>query len=127
MIEEDFEDLFKMKNDLWKYRLDILRRRTTEPWKISALDRVLKSLKNNQSRDPMGMISEIFKPGVMGDGMKWSILDMMNNIKAHMFIPTNMQLANITTIYKSRGSRLELVNDRGIFLLTIFRKTLDIY
>ena len=124
-IEADFEDLFKMKNDLWKYRLDILRRRTTEPWKISALDRVLKSLKNNQSRDPMGMISEIFKPGVMGDGMKWSILDMMNNIKACMFIPTNMQLANITTIYKARGSRLELVNDRGIFLLTIFRKILD--
>ena len=35
------------------------------------------------------------------------------------------QLANITTIYKSTGSRLELVNDRGIFLLTIFRKILD--
>ena len=114
-----------MKNELWKYRLQLLRGKKTAPWQISALEKVLKSLKNKQSRDPLGMISEIFKPGVMGDGLKWSILSLMNNIKTHMFIPTNMQLANITTIFKSKGSRLELGNDRGIFLLTIFRKILD--
>ena len=49
-IEPGFEDLFHMKNELWKYRLQVLRGKTTAPWQISALEKVLKSLKNKQSR-----------------------------------------------------------------------------
>ena len=49
----------------------------------------------------------------------------MNGIKFNMFIPENLQLANITSIFKNKGSRLNLDNDRGIFVLTIFRKILD--
>ena len=36
-----------------------------------------------------------------------------------------MSLSNITTIYKSKGSRLDLDNDRGIFILTVLKKILD--
>ena len=49
----------------------------------------------------------------------------MNGIKSNLFIPEQMQLSNITTIFKNKGSRLELKNDRGIFVLTVFRKILD--
>ena len=36
-----------------------------------------------------------------------------------------MQLSNITTIYKKKGSKHELENDRGIFGLSVFKKILD--
>ena len=36
-----------------------------------------------------------------------------------------MKLANITTIYKKKGYRHDLENDRGIFTLSIFRKIID--
>ena len=36
-----------------------------------------------------------------------------------------MQLNNISTIYKNKGSRFDLVNDRGIFNMVSFRKILD--
>ena len=81
--------------------------------------------KNNQSGDPSGLISELFKPGVMGQDLAHSLLDLLNGIKAELFIPEQLKLANITTIYKNKGSRLDLKNDRGIFILSIFRKTLD--
>ena len=36
-----------------------------------------------------------------------------------------MRLANISSIYKSRGSRLSLESDRGIFVLCVLRSILD--
>ena len=36
-----------------------------------------------------------------------------------------MQKANITTIYKSKGSRLSLENDRGIFVINILKMIID--
>ena len=49
----------------------------------------------------------------------------MNNVKAELYVPYNMQLCNITTIYKNKGSRLDMSSDRGIFLLPVLRKILD--
>ena len=124
-MEAKYKDIFIIKNELWQYRLRNLREKVSAPWIVNDLDKVLNSLKNNQSRDPLGMISELFKPGIIGAELKHATLSLMNNVKANMFVPANMQLANITTIFKSRGSRLEMSSDRGIFLLTIFRKILD--
>ena len=36
-----------------------------------------------------------------------------------------MQFANITTIYKRKGSRQEMDNDRGIFVVSVLRMILD--
>ena len=124
-MEDKYEDIHILKNELWSCRLRNLRKKVTAPWTINQLDKALKSLKNNQSRDPLGMISELFKPGIIGDELKGSTLSLMNSCKLHFFMPTNMQLTNITTIFKQKGSRLELSSDRGIFTLTQFRKILD--
>ena len=36
-----------------------------------------------------------------------------------------MSLSNVTSIYKNKGSRLLLENDRGIFIQTVLKKILD--
>ena len=71
------------------------------------------------------MINELFKPGVMGKDLKLSTLSLMNGIRENFFFPEYMQLANISSIYKSKGCRFDLESDRGIFNLPVLRKILD--
>ena len=82
-------------------------------------------LKINQAGDPSGIISELFKPGVLGQDLARGLVKLCNGMNSELFIPALVQLANITTIYKNKGSRLDLTNDRGIFILSIYRKILD--
>ena len=48
------------------------------------LDKVLKNLKKNTSRDPYGLANELFMPGVAGDDLKLAILKLMNRIELKM-------------------------------------------
>ena len=124
-IRDDLQDLLSLKNLLWELRLEQCKTNISDAWSMKDLEAVLKSLKNNQSRDPLGMINEIFKPGVIGQDFKRAVLALMNGMKKFLEVPTFMQLSNITTIYKMKGSRLEMENERGIFILTVFRKIYD--
>ena len=85
----------------------------------------LKSLKNNKTRDPGGLINELFKPGVIGKDLEKALLNLVNGIKQEYFVPQTLKHANITTIYKRKGSKHDLESDRGIFVLPIFRKVID--
>ena len=97
----------------------------TMDWNMKQLENVLKGLKNNTSMDPNGMVNETFKEGYMGSDLKNALLIFFNSIKSNHIIPHYMTLGNITTIYKSKGSRLDLNNDRGIFILTVMKKILE--
>ena len=50
---------------------------------------------------------------------------LCNGIKDTFSIPEYIWLENITTVYKNRGSRFDMNNDRGIFILTVFKQILD--
>jgi hypothetical protein len=86
---------------------------------------VIKSLKRNQTTDPSGMICELFMPGVMGCDMKTAIISLVNGVKMTGYFPSFMELADICTIYKMKGSRLEMSSDRGIFILNILQQIFD--
>ena len=49
---------------------------------------------------------------------------MFNGCKTHQKIPEIMSWSNITSIYKKKGSRLSIENDRGIFIQTTLKKIL---
>ena len=85
---------------------------------------VLKSLKNNKSRDPHGMVNELFKPGVIGQDLFKSLLMLCNKIKKTLTIPKFMEYCNIIGIYKGKGEKMDLANDRGIFIVNIARSIL---
>ena len=49
----------------------------------------------------------------------------MNRIKFEVLVPEQLKLSNVSTIYKGKGSKKEVVNLRGIFKLPIVRNILD--
>ena len=82
-------------------------------------------LKSNKCRDPDSLISEIFKEGVAGNDLNAAVLGLMNGVLETFHIPEKLLKSNITSIWKGKGSRMDLKNDRGIFTLSILRKILD--
>ena len=124
-MRPEYNNIFQLKNQLWKLRLEQCLESKTMKWTLKDLRTVLKSLKNNKCRDPLGMVNEIFKPGVIGEKMELAILSLMNSVKEEVLMPYPLALANISSIYKRRGSKNCLENDRGIFSLGVLRQICD--
>ena len=125
IIKERYQNIRDLKNELWELRFQSLKEKPTIRWSVADLEKAIKTLKSNQARDPNGMISEIFKPNNAGKDLKKAVLDLMNLVLETLCIPDYMKLADISSIFKNKKSRMDLANDRGIFLLTVLRKILD--
>ena len=123
-IREDFEELKQLKQLLFNLRRELCKTRTTEPWNMSDLDAAIKDLKRNKARDPNGWLNDIFMQEIAGKNLKISMLKMFNRIKTEDFIPNFMRKAEVTTIYKGKGSKSDLKNDRGVFIVSVFRNLL---
>ena len=54
-----------------------------------------------------------------------ALLKLFNSIKTEQNLPKFLQFANMTTIWKKKGSRQDLNNDRGIFVVSVMRMILD--
>ena len=80
-MNEDLKHVQVDKEELYDLLLEIAKHNKSPDWDMTDLDNVLKNLKNNKSRDPLGLANEIFKPNVVGDDLKLAILLMMNQIK----------------------------------------------
>ena len=124
-MKAELEDVYKMKMTLWFSRMIELTRSKTNDWSSCELKTVLKSLKNNKATDPNGMINELFKAECLGSDLEKALLILFNTVKSTMQIPEFILKQNISTIYKNKGSRLDLKNDRGIFILTSLKRILD--
>ena len=124
-IKDDLHDIQELKSKLWQSRLENIEVKKTPDWNINQLNKILKGLKNNKSRDPNGMANELLKDGYIGADLKEALLLLINGMKQHKINPDFMTLADITSIFKNKGSRYNLENDRGIFILTVMKKIFD--
>ena len=120
-IKAGLAEIKRLKDDLCHERILVATENKSVPWKLDDLKKVLRALKNGKSRDPQGMLNELLKPGVAGIDFQKSFLLLANQIKEDIFIPKFMQYANIVSIYKGKGEKMNLNNDRGIFIVNIFR------
>ena len=123
-IKQDFNEIKNIKEDLFNERLELSLKKKSEPWKMSNLEKVLKALKKDKARDPNGWSNELFMDGIAGSHLKASLLDFLNKMKEKNIIPDFVRLADVATIYKGKGSKNELINERGIFIVTIIRSIL---
>ena len=112
-----------MKEYLCKLRLEITSKSKFNKWTMEDLNKAISKLKTNKCKDPHGHINELYKN--MGLAGLSSLLDMLNLIKSEILIPDELSLSNISTIYKGKGSKQNVVNLRGIFKLPIVRNLLD--
>ena len=120
-IKDDLKEIEILKEELCKKRLEFSKMNKSEKWETEKLHKVLLSLKNNKSRDPQGLINEIFKPGVGGADIERSILSLFNKIKEQVSFPEFMKFVNIVCIYKGKGEKMDLKNERGIFIVNILK------
>ena len=123
-IKDELQWLRELKEELCNERIKLSKLTKTKPWNLADLEKVLKSLKNNKCRDPHGIINEIFKPGVIGENLKISLLTLLNKVKSEISIPEFMEWVNIVSIYKGKGEKSDLKNDRGIFTVNLLRTIL---
>ena len=68
-IHPNLKILEKKKTKLAKLRLRISSRRKTPKWNMTQMETAIKSMKNNNCRDPSGLISEVLKKGVLGENL----------------------------------------------------------
>ena len=120
-IREDFLELKKLKQILFNLRLELSKSHETRPWEMSDLEAAIKELKKDKARDPNGWSNELFMKEVSGTNLKISMLKLFNKIKMENHYPDFMRKADVTTIYKGKGSKTDLNNDRGVFVVSVFR------
>ena len=80
-IKEGLEHILEAKEKLANKLMDEAKQNKTPPWNIQDLQIVLYKLKNNKSRDPNGLVNELFKEEAAGEDLKVAILNLMNRIK----------------------------------------------
>ena len=119
-LRPDLRHLDRRRRRIFRMKMKIAEATSSKLWTMSDLEAALRDLKTNKSRDPEGLINEIFLKDIIGDDLKMSLLFMFNKIKQNKLIPFFMNLANITTVPK-RGSRLKLENERGIVRVSVLR------
>ena len=110
---EGLENLEDMKEFLFQLRYDLCKDRKSKDWTKDELEKVLKSLQNNKSRDAHGHTYELYKFG--GSALKDSLLKLCNLVRTKQVYPNIFQPANITSLYKLKGEKSDFNNERGIF------------
>ena len=123
-IKSEMNEVKRLKEELLAIRLKLANGNKSVPWNMNDLENVLKTLKQGKSRDPNGWVRDLFSSDIAGKNLKLSMLQMFNRIKEENYIPEFIRKADITTIYKGKGEKTNLENDRGIFLVTTFRTIL---
>ena len=115
-----FQKSKRIRRKLIQMKLKLSEQTKSDPFQMSDLDQVLNNLKSGKSRDPLGILREVFKPSNIGTDLKESLLQMYNKIKEEGVVPDFMCRATKTTIPK-KGPRTEPTNERGIFLVNSVR------
>ena len=121
IMNQDYEEIYQWKEELWRRRMMLMKEKKTPPWKMTQLN---KAMKLNKARDPHGISNDLFKEDVVGNDLKEALLKLFNMIREEQFIPDFFNLSNITTISKP-GSKQDMNNQRGIFGMTVWKRILE--
>jgi hypothetical protein len=124
-IKPGLETLQEVKEELFELRKDEVKTKLKTPRTMELLMKVLKSLKKGKARDLLNLVNEIFRPEVAGSDLLLAHLKLVNAVREQQEYPTKLKYADITSIYKGKGSKSDLENQRGIFSLVTIRSIID--
>ena len=121
--KEEVKDILNIKEETFKTRLELAKKKKSHPIDVQELDKALKSLKLGKSRDPEGLVRDLFREGTIGTDLKKSLLMMFNRMKDEVYLPECFREAHITMLHKKKRKQ-DLNNWRGIFVTNILRTIL---
>ena len=124
-IKSGLEPLQKAKENLFELRKNEVKNKILPPWTMKQLQKVLRSLKKGKARDPLNLVNEIFRPEVAGSDLQLALLKVVNMVRAQQQYPTKLKYADITSVYKGKGKKSEMDNQRGLFNLVTIRSIID--
>ena len=104
-IKPGLEHMQELKESLCMKRIEEAQRNKTPPWTLVDLVPVLSHLKKDAARDPIVYANELFHPEVAGTDLIKAVLTLMNQKKETQIHPKKMELCNISSIFKKKGSR----------------------
>ena len=122
-INEEDAETKSLKEYLFNLNFKIAKGKPTKNWTLEDLGKSLKTFKNNKARDELGYTYELFK--YSGRDLKMSLLNLLNEVKRTQTYPTIFRSSNISSIWKRKGEKSNLDNDRGIFCVNKIRSILD--
>ena len=125
IMKPQLEEMYKLKMELFSLRLEVTRNVKIDKWSEDHLIKVIKTLKKNKSSDSDGLVYELFRPEIIGSDLFTSLLMFCNNVKSQLAISEFITFTDITSIYKLKGEKSELDNDRGIFGVSKIRSILE--
>ena len=113
------------REELCKTRLAETEKNKSREWSHEDVLIVLKGLKAGKSKDPHDIPNELFKPEVAGDDLINATRIIMNRMKNELVVPENVNVCNVTNLYKNKGDRTNYNSYRGIFRTAVLRNILE--
>ena len=122
-IVDELQEFEQVTEELVEHYLKYASRIKDEPpFTLEELKGIISCL---QKKTPGGDLIHAAYLKHAGDGMLISALDLFNYMKESLCIPARWHKVIITTIFKNKGSRRNLVNYRGIFLTAVLSKVFE--
>ena len=118
-IDQDlkhYESLTESLCDMYLENLEELG----PPYSMEEYKKVKKHLKRGKASGRDNLPADVFIEG--GQKLEEAIVEIFNLIKAENLMPCQWTKVQVSTMYKNKGPRKRLVNQRGIFLKQIMSK-----
>ena len=116
-IRSDLKWYESLQNHLCQFRIKACRSSISPNFSLDEVKQAVGELKLGTSADPTGMVREIFQK--CGDGLLYSLVEMVNTIKTSKNLPSDWNKIWIRTLKQKKGTFRKLDNYRGIFLVPI--------
>ena len=124
-IVPEYLEYRKERENLCKERLEETEQNKSKEWSHEDVMCVLQGLKKGKSKDPYDFPNELFKPEVAGADLINAITILMNRMKNELVVPENINVCNVTNLYKNKGERTQYNSYRGIFRTAVLRNILE--
>ncbi len=122
-INEDLKQIDEDVNQIFSYYLKQAQTDTIKEVSISEIEEVLKELGKSKASGPNPIIYEMIKKG--GPLVTTFLCNLFNKILTERKMPKDWLRVTIKSIFKNKGSKEDLKNQRGIFLSQTSSKLME--
>ena len=77
-------------------------------------------MKEGEARDPLNLVNEIFRPD-----LQLALLKIGKKVNEEQHFPKLLKYTDITSVFKGKGSKVDMDNQRGLFSMVTIRTIID--